>query len=302
MPRRRSPPARGQPGLLFEPLHRPQVPCSLSRFGSTRFIAHAGLDRALGGFYRATEMPSDISDRATLSIPEIRSGNNPRCCRTYRLRFDRLVIAVISDSAMRSIKTGAVAPGPAHSPPLPGRPQSLNELVYAELRRQILWGEIAAGSTLSVRRLSEVSCEPHAGPRRHPAPRSRGPRGGDASKRHARQLGVTRRRPRDRRGAQPSGGPGRAPGRVEPDQRRRQAAARAPPSDAGRRPGTIPRPGIRERRVSPCGHPPVRQPPSDAHDRRAVGPEHSALQRPRAEPGALPATPPGSTSASCRRS
>ena len=58
---------------------------------------------------------------------------------------------------MRSIKegAGAVAPGPAPSPPLPGRPQSLNELVYAELRRQILWGEIAAGSTLSVRRLSE---------------------------------------------------------------------------------------------------------------------------------------------------
>jgi DNA-binding GntR family transcriptional regulator len=44
---------------------------------------------------------------------------------------------------------------PAPSPPLPARPQSLNELVYAELRRQILWGEIAAGSTLSVRRLSE---------------------------------------------------------------------------------------------------------------------------------------------------
>ena len=44
---------------------------------------------------------------------------------------------------------------PAPSPPLPGRPPSLNEVVYAELRRQILWGEIAAGSTLSVRRLSE---------------------------------------------------------------------------------------------------------------------------------------------------
>jgi DNA-binding GntR family transcriptional regulator len=37
---------------------------------------------------------------------------------------------------------------------LPGRPQSLNELVYAELRRQILWGELAPGSILSVRRLS----------------------------------------------------------------------------------------------------------------------------------------------------
>ena len=56
---------------------------------------------------------------------------------------------------MRSIKKGALAPGPASSPPLPSRPPSLNELVYAELRRQILWGEIAAGSTLSVRRLSE---------------------------------------------------------------------------------------------------------------------------------------------------
>ncbi len=38
---------------------------------------------------------------------------------------------------------------------LPSRPQSLNELVYLELRRQILWGEIRAGSALSVRRLSE---------------------------------------------------------------------------------------------------------------------------------------------------
>jgi DNA-binding GntR family transcriptional regulator len=38
---------------------------------------------------------------------------------------------------------------------LGSRPQSLNEVVYAELRRQILWGEIVAGSTLSVRRLSE---------------------------------------------------------------------------------------------------------------------------------------------------
>lgn len=47
----------------------------------------------------------------------------------------------------------AAAPGPVA--PLAGRPQSLNELVYAELRRQILWGEIVAGSTLSVRRLSE---------------------------------------------------------------------------------------------------------------------------------------------------
>jgi DNA-binding GntR family transcriptional regulator len=53
---------------------------------------------------------------------------------------------------MRPIKRGAVATGSA---PLPNRPQSLNELVYAELRRQILWGEIPAGNTLSVRRLSE---------------------------------------------------------------------------------------------------------------------------------------------------
>jgi DNA-binding GntR family transcriptional regulator len=37
---------------------------------------------------------------------------------------------------------------------LPSRPQSLNELVYAELRRRILWGEIAPGSILSVRQLS----------------------------------------------------------------------------------------------------------------------------------------------------
>ena len=44
---------------------------------------------------------------------------------------------------------------PAPPPPLPDRPQSLNELVYAELRRQILWGEIVPGNTLSVRRLSE---------------------------------------------------------------------------------------------------------------------------------------------------
>ena len=45
------------------------------------------------------------------------------------------------------------APAPASS--LESRPQSLNEAVYAELRRRILWGEIVAGSTLSVRRLSE---------------------------------------------------------------------------------------------------------------------------------------------------
>jgi DNA-binding GntR family transcriptional regulator len=44
---------------------------------------------------------------------------------------------------------------PAPARPLETRPQSLNEVVYAELRRQILWGEIGAGSTLSVRRLSE---------------------------------------------------------------------------------------------------------------------------------------------------
>jgi DNA-binding GntR family transcriptional regulator len=48
-----------------------------------------------------------------------------------------------------------VARRPAASPPLPSRPPSLNEVVYVELRRRILWGEITAGSTLSVRRLSE---------------------------------------------------------------------------------------------------------------------------------------------------
>src|SRR5262245_17089918 len=69
--------------------------------------------------------------------------------------FDRLAGAVISDSAMRPIARRAAAPAPAPPPPLPGRPPSLNELVYAELRRQILWGEVAAGTTLSVRRLSE---------------------------------------------------------------------------------------------------------------------------------------------------
>ena len=47
------------------------------------------------------------------------------------------------------------APAPVLAPSLESRPQSLNEVVYAELRRQILWGEIVAGSTLSVRRLSE---------------------------------------------------------------------------------------------------------------------------------------------------
>jgi DNA-binding GntR family transcriptional regulator len=56
---------------------------------------------------------------------------------------------------MRPVKDRAAPPVPAPPAPLPSRPQSLNELVYAELRRQILWGEIAAGSTLSVRRLSE---------------------------------------------------------------------------------------------------------------------------------------------------
>ncbi len=56
---------------------------------------------------------------------------------------------------MRSSKMVTATPGPAPASPLPSRPQSLNEIVYAELRRQILWGEIAAGSTLSVRRLSE---------------------------------------------------------------------------------------------------------------------------------------------------
>jgi DNA-binding GntR family transcriptional regulator len=54
---------------------------------------------------------------------------------------------------VRTLKTRAAASVPAS--PLPGRPQSLNEVVYAELRRRILWGEIVAGSTLSVRRLSE---------------------------------------------------------------------------------------------------------------------------------------------------
>lgn len=47
------------------------------------------------------------------------------------------------------------APAPVPAPPLETRPQSLNEAVYVELRRRILWGEIVAGSTLSVRRLSE---------------------------------------------------------------------------------------------------------------------------------------------------
>jgi DNA-binding GntR family transcriptional regulator len=56
---------------------------------------------------------------------------------------------------MRPTKEGAVAPESVSSSPLPSRPQSLNEVVYTELRRQILWGEIAAGTTLSVRRLSE---------------------------------------------------------------------------------------------------------------------------------------------------
>lgn len=54
---------------------------------------------------------------------------------------------------MRPLKHRTAPPAP--TPSLSGRPPSLNELVYAELRRQILWGEIAAGSTLSVRRLSE---------------------------------------------------------------------------------------------------------------------------------------------------
>src|SRR5262245_63595094 len=49
----------------------------------------------------------------------------------------------------------AAARVPAPSPPLGSRPPSLNELVYVELRRRILWGEITAGSILSVRRLSE---------------------------------------------------------------------------------------------------------------------------------------------------
>src|SRR2546427_11427499 len=56
---------------------------------------------------------------------------------------------------MRPVKDRAAPPVPAPPAPLPSRPQSLNELVYAELRRRILWGEIPAGSTLSVRRLSE---------------------------------------------------------------------------------------------------------------------------------------------------
>jgi DNA-binding GntR family transcriptional regulator len=56
---------------------------------------------------------------------------------------------------MRATQRDAATPGREPAPPLPGRPQSLNELVYVELRRQILWGEIAAGTTLSVRRLSE---------------------------------------------------------------------------------------------------------------------------------------------------
>ena len=54
---------------------------------------------------------------------------------------------------MRALKSRATTSPTTAS--LPGRPPSLNELVYAELRRQILWGEIVAGSTLSVRRLSE---------------------------------------------------------------------------------------------------------------------------------------------------
>jgi DNA-binding GntR family transcriptional regulator len=44
---------------------------------------------------------------------------------------------------------------PGAPPPLPTRAPSLNELVYVELRRRILWGEITAGTILSVRRLSE---------------------------------------------------------------------------------------------------------------------------------------------------
>jgi DNA-binding GntR family transcriptional regulator len=56
---------------------------------------------------------------------------------------------------MRPSGKRAAARGPAPSPPLPARPPSLNELVYVELRRRILWGEITAGSILSVRRLSE---------------------------------------------------------------------------------------------------------------------------------------------------
>jgi len=50
------------------------------------------------------------------------------------------------------VKRRGAAPAPA--PSLDSRPQSLNEAVYGELRRQILWGEIVAGSTLSVRGLS----------------------------------------------------------------------------------------------------------------------------------------------------
>jgi DNA-binding GntR family transcriptional regulator len=56
---------------------------------------------------------------------------------------------------MRRGKSRTPAQDPTSPAPLPGRPQSLNELVYAELRRQILWGEIAPGNALSVRRLSE---------------------------------------------------------------------------------------------------------------------------------------------------
>jgi DNA-binding GntR family transcriptional regulator len=55
---------------------------------------------------------------------------------------------------MRRTGGRASAPPSAGPPALPGPRASLNELVYAELRRQILWGEITAGEVLSVRRLS----------------------------------------------------------------------------------------------------------------------------------------------------
>src|SRR5437867_5736581 len=92
---------------------------------------------------------------SVVNPPGLQSENRAPNAQNSRLSFDRLTTAVISDSAMRPVKERAAAPGPTPSPPLPSRPQSLNELVYAELRRQILWGEIPAGSTLSVRRLSE---------------------------------------------------------------------------------------------------------------------------------------------------
>jgi DNA-binding GntR family transcriptional regulator len=56
---------------------------------------------------------------------------------------------------MRTLRDRPRAPAAPPPASLPVRPPSLNERVYAELRRQILWGEIRAGAALSVRKLSE---------------------------------------------------------------------------------------------------------------------------------------------------